>query len=472
MRQFDMAGTSIIVGVLILYLAGTQFLTVRLRSKNAGDFMVAARSMPAIVVGVLMMSEFVGAKSTIGTAQSAFESGLAASWAVLSAAIGFPLFGVFLARKLYSSGEITISGAIASKYGRSTQVTVSLIMIYALLLVNVGYYVSGAAAISGVLHISLPVAEVIVAIVSTFYCAIGGMKSMAYVSVMHTTIKYVGVFVVLAVALSMTHGVKPMLMQMPHDYFTWDGKIGVATIGAWTIANVGAIFSTQYIIQAVSSLKRPESVRRSAYMAAILCVPIGIALGLIGVAARFLFPGLGSLYAFPIFLVHMSPVLAGIVTTSLAASVFVGVSSVGLAISSLIVRDFYVPARHTTPEAEFRMSRLLSIPVGFVPLIFVVFFPEVLHLSFFTRALRLSISVVAVIAFYLPFFGSNRGATWGLCAAVVSTTVWYMLGDPYGIDNIYIALVAPMAVMLIERLVPNRGRVKQEKPVSKSALRG
>jgi SSS family solute:Na+ symporter len=56
MRKFDMAGTSIIVGVLILYLAGTLFLTVRLRSKNAGDFMVAARSMPAIVVGVLMMS--------------------------------------------------------------------------------------------------------------------------------------------------------------------------------------------------------------------------------------------------------------------------------------------------------------------------------------------------------------------------------------------------------------------------------
>ena len=75
-----------------------------------------------------MMSEFVGAKSTIGTAQSAFESGLAAAWAVLSAAIGFPLFGVFLARKLYASGEFTISGAIARKYGRSTQVTVSLII--------------------------------------------------------------------------------------------------------------------------------------------------------------------------------------------------------------------------------------------------------------------------------------------------------------------------------------------------------
>src|SRR5580698_11595594 len=186
MRQFDMAGTSIIVGVLIIYVTVTLFLTVRLRSKNAGDFMVAARSMPAIVVGVLMMSEFVGAKSTIGTAQSAFESGLAAAWAVLSAAIGFPLFGVFLARKLYASGEFTISGAIARKYGRSTQVTVSLIMIYALLLVNVGYYISGAAAISSVLRISLPSAALITAAVSTFYCSIGGLKSVAYVAVMHT----------------------------------------------------------------------------------------------------------------------------------------------------------------------------------------------------------------------------------------------------------------------------------------------
>jgi solute:Na+ symporter, SSS family len=473
MHPFDVAGTIIIAGILVAYLAVSFWLTLRLRSKTAGDFMVAARSMPAIVIGILMMSEFIGAKSTVGAAQSAFESGLAASWAVLSAAIGFPLFGLFLAKKLYASGEFTISGAIAKKYGRSTQVTVSLIMIYALLLVNVGYYISGAAAISSVLRISLPSAAVITAVVSTFYCAIGGMKSVAYVSIMHTTIKYVGVFIVLAVALNMTHGVRPMLAQMPHYYFTWDGKIGASTIVAWTIANVGAIFSTQYIIQAMSSLKKPESVRRSTYISAALCVPISVALGLIGVAAKYLFPGMNSLYAFPIFLNHMSPIVAGFVTTSLAASVFVGVSSVGLAISSLIVRDFYVPARHPTPEEEFRMSRLLSIPIGFIPLIFVLFVPEVLHLSFFTRALRLSISVVAMIGFYLPFYRSSRGATLGLLTAALSTTVWYLLGDPYGIDDIYIALVTPPLVMLIERLVAKKSdREMKEKAVSNGGLKG
>ena len=234
---------------------------------------------------------------------------------------------------------------------------------------------------------------------------------------------------------------------------TWDGKIGPSTMSAWFIANVGAIFSTQYIIQAISSLKDPGEIRRATYIAGALCVPIGIALGVIGVAAKFLFPEIKSIYAFPVFLNHMSPVLAGIVMTSLVASVLVGVTSISLAISALVIRDFYVPIMQPSPESELRMSRLLSIPIGFLPLIFVLFVPAILHLSFFTRALRLSIAVVAMIAFYLPLYGSNRGATLGLLAAVVSATGWYLLEDPFGIDDIYIALIVPAIVMLIERTI-------------------
>jgi solute:Na+ symporter, SSS family len=442
---------------LIIYLVLTVFLTIRLRSKDSSEFMVAARSMPAIVVGILMMSEFVGAKSTIGTAQSAFESGVAALWAVLSAGIGFPLFGFFLARKFYASGEFTISGAIARKYGRSTQITVSLIMVYALLLVNVGYYLSGAAALSTVLGIPLISAAILTAVVCTFYCAIGGFKSVAYVSMLHTLLKYAGVLIVLAVALTMSGGVKPMFDRLPEFYFSGTGKIGLTKIIAWSIANIGAIFSTQYIIQAIASLRSPESARNAAYIAGILCVPISIALGLIGVAAKFLFPGLNSLYAFPVFMTYMSPALAALVAVSLAASVFVGVSSVNLAISSLIVKDFYSPWGHPTAGQEFKASRWLSIPIGFLPLFLVFLFPQVLHLSFFTRALRLSIAIVAVVGFYLPFFSSSRGATVGFLGAAVATTIWYLLGDPFGIDDIYVALATPPMLMLVERLFPPTG---------------
>ncbi len=452
MQSFGYFDTTVIIASIVTYILLTSWLTIKLRSRTSSEFLVGARSVPAIVIGILLMSEFIGAKSTIGVAQAAFNSGIAAAWAVLSAAIAFPLFGLLLARKLYASGEYTISGMIAQRYGRSTEMVVSLIMIYALLMVNVGNYVSGAASLATILKVSLPTAAFIIAIVSTFYFALGGFKSVAYVSMIHCTVKYIGVFIVLGVALYLTKGIAPIADSLPPYYFTWDGHIGLSTIVAFFIGNIGAIFSTQFIIQAVASTKSPNAARNSTYIAAFLSIPISFALGLIGVSAKYLYPGMNSLFALPVFIQSMNVWWAAFVSISLVASIFVGVSTVALAISSLIVRDFYAPFFKPTAEQEFRAARVMSLFIGFIPLIFVFFAPGLLQLSFFTRALRLSISIVALIGLYLPFFSSNRGATLGLLAAAVTTTVWYLVGDPFGIDNMYVALIAPPIVIFIEKL--------------------
>jgi SSS family solute:Na+ symporter len=450
------------VALVVIYMGITTWLTFRYGARTSADFMVAARSVPALIIGVLMTSEFIAPKSTIGVAQAAFESGMAASWAVASVALGFLLFGWGLAKKLYVSGEYTISAAIAKKYGRSTQLTVSLIMIYALLLVLVAQYVSGAAVLASAFGLSLATSSVLIAGISTFYCMIGGQKSTAYVSLMHTIFKMVGVLIVLGVALTLSGGVTPVIEKLPSVYFTWDGSVGLTTIIAWTIASIGSIFSTQFIVQAISSLKGPQDVRKACNVSALLCLPVSVALGLIGVTAKYLFPEIKSIYAFPVFLSHMPPLLSGLVMVSIIASILVAVGSVVLATSALIVRDFYVPLRKPTPENELRISRLLALPIGFLPLLLVFLVPQVLHLSFFTRALRLSISVVAIFAFYLPRFGSNRGATLGLLGATVTTTGWYLMGDPFGIDDIYIALITPAIVILVEWLV--RGAQRESRP--------
>jgi SSS family solute:Na+ symporter len=456
MKAFSTESTLLIVGMVVAYILFTTWLTWRLRSKTSGDFMEGSRAMPAFIVGIMLMSEYIGAKSTIGTAQAAFEDGFAASWSVIGAAIGFPLFGLILVKRIYNTGKITISGAIAEKYGSSTKNIISLIMIYALLLVNVGNYISGAAAISTVLKIDLTQAAFITAVVSTFYFAFGGMKGVAWVTLLHSAIKYIGILIILYVALKMTGGVAPMIEKMPAFYWTWDGHVGASTIVAWLIGTVGSIFCTQFVIQAISSTKDVKSAKRATWVAFIFCLQIGLAMALIGVAAKFAHPDIKSLYALPVFLQDMSPWLAGIVTTSLVASIFVSVGTVALAIASLVVKDFYVPYRNPTPEREFKVTRWISIGIGFFPLLFVLFFPEVLKLSFFTRAIRLSITVVAIMAFYLPWFKSTRGANAGLIGACVVTSVWFLMGNPFGIDNMYVALITPAIIMVIDRCIPSR----------------
>lgn len=124
MNHFTAEDTFIIVGIVIAYILFTTWLTFRIRSKNSGDFMEGSRAMPAFIVGILLMSEYIGAKSTIGTAQAAFERNCRLVVRA-GAAIGFPLFGLILVKRIYNTGKITISGAIAEKYGNSTKNIIS-----------------------------------------------------------------------------------------------------------------------------------------------------------------------------------------------------------------------------------------------------------------------------------------------------------------------------------------------------------
>ena len=93
-----------------------------------------------------------------------------------------------------------------------------------------------------------------------------------------------------------------------------------------------------------------EDARKATLYAAAFCLPLGFLLALIGVAAKYLYPDMNSLYALPVFLEKMPPLATAFVTTSLVASIFVSVCTVALAIASLVVRDFYVPYWKPSPE--------------------------------------------------------------------------------------------------------------------------
>jgi SSS family solute:Na+ symporter len=441
-----------ILGAVVIYVIGTTALTLVFRSRSNEQYMVAGRALPAGVIGILLMSEFIGAKSTVGTSQAAFEHGMAAAWSVLGASIGFVLLALGFAQKIRSSTHDTISGLVEQQYGTGVRKTISAVMIYALLLVNVGNYVGGAAILAPVLHIGITPSLFLVVAFSSAYHVVGGMKGIAYVTLLHTLVKLVALGILVAVAVSLSGGLAPITRALPVSYFTWQGTIGWSRIVAWVVATVGTIFSTQFIVQALASTRSAAAARASALIAAALCLPLGIGLALVGVAARYVFPAEKSLYALPAFISKMSLPLAATVTVSLVASVLVSVSTVALAITALVIRDFYAPWKRPTPAQELRATRVVAAIVGLVPLLCVFYIPHILALSFFTRALRLSIAVVALIGVYLPWIGSTETALVALILSALSTTGWYLAGNPLGIDSIYIAGATPAVVFLGDAL--------------------
>lgn len=453
MNGFAASNMVIMSTIIVLYVASTTWLSIHFRSRTNDQFMTAARAMSPLVIGLLIMSEFIGSTTTVGISQAAFTSGIAAGWPIIGMLIGFLAFGFFFVRKIYATGEYTISGAIRQKFGRGPMIIVSLILIGAFFVLQVANYISGAAVLIMVLNITQPQAMVLLAICCTFFFTLGGLKGFAYVNILHSAMKLTAIALVFGAAMLMTGGISPMVETLPPHYFTATGTLGAGTVVAWIFANVGAIFSTQPIIQAISANRNADGAVRSTLYAAALCVPLAIALSLIGVASRYLFPQMNSIYALPIFLQHMPVLLAAIAATGIVASIFISVSSTGLASVSLIIRDFYEPYMKPTAERKLMMTRAVSVFVGIAPLVCVFLVPEIIRMAIFTRALRLSISIVALVGFYLPLFNSARAAAWGLVLSGVGTTLWYLADNPFGIDNTYVALVMPILVMGIERAV-------------------
>jgi SSS family solute:Na+ symporter len=458
-----MTDLGIILGITFGYIILTTIIgmwSVKY-AKDTTSFMTARSLMGPFIVGILMMSEFIGTGSTLGTAQTAFNKGISAAWNLITLGVGYLLYAFFMAPKFNALKEYTISGALARKYGNAMRVVVSIIMIYALTTVNVSMYTGGAATIAMLLGISIPTAVYIIGAASILTVSVGGLRGVGISNLIHAGFKYLGLIVTAWVAWNLLQKSPGAMARLPEMHFSLTG-IGMPTLIAWTVANIGAVFSTQYVIQCVSSLNDPAEARKASIVASIAIIPIGFFAAYIGLSARALFPDIKSVMAMPAFLKVMNPWEAGIVTSSIVAATFVTIMACKIGATALFMKDFYIPLVKPGEKHQLLAARIVSVFIGLLPLPFALYVPGLLKTIFFARALRTSVAVIAIFMFYLPHFGSSRGAVAGLICAFVGTTAWFIAGDPWGIDNIYIAAVIPGAAMLIDRLFRGPAAEKPE----------
>jgi SSS family solute:Na+ symporter len=450
---------SIILSIVITYVLLTVLLSLWTKkfTSTSSRFMTGGRDMGAFVIGVLMMSEFIGTAATMGTAEAAFGKGISAAWNLVSMCLAFILFACFMAPKFQRLGEYTISGAIATRYGEKVRLMTSVIMIYALQVVNVSMYVGGAATIATILHLPTYIATLITAAVTILYVAVGGIKGVAYTNLIHASIKYFGLIITTVVALQFSGGSLTHLREvMPPVYFSLTG-VGLPTIIAWTIGNIGAVFSTQYVIQAIAAIKDEHKARKASWLAGLLMIPVGLMSAFIGVAAKYVFPQIKGVSAIPTLAARMDPWFGGLVIAGLAAAVFGSVSGVTLGSTALVMKDFYVPLVKPGEKHTLIASRIISIVIGLLPVPFAMLMPGVLKTIFFARALRTSIAIVATCMFFAPGFSSGTGAFWGLLLAALGASGWFFMGNPFGIDNIYVAAAIPLVVMMIDHVLKGAG---------------
>ncbi|ACB26682.1 SSS family solute:Na+ symporter [Methylobacterium sp. PvP062] len=439
----------IVLSLTLAYMAamGLISFSVRRHARSAGSFTSGGTRYPAFLIGFLLMSEFIGTATSVGTTQTAYRVGVSAAWNVLALAVGFVLYAILLAPRFKELGENTISGALAKAYGRPTKLATSVIMIFALQIVAVSTYAGGGTILAGLLNVDRTSAIVITGIVATLYVSVGGMRSVIYTNVLHAVVKYLGILAAVAFGLSQVGGFDNLRAHVPEAMFAVD-TVGWSQIFAWMVAGIGAVFSTQYVIQAINTVQDGRTARQASFYCAFLLVPFGIGAALVGVCAAALLPGIPAIQALPGLIARMDDLLAAIVVAGLAGSLFGTISALSIGAATLLFKDFYHPRRRSEDgTSSLRFVRSMTVLVGLIPIPLAIFAPDILKVTFLAKSLRATLAVLVIFAFYAPRFGTPRAAVVSILVSLVLTIGWFLAGDPGGIDNAYVALVIPLAVM-------------------------
>ena len=286
-------GYMVSLGLLTTVIQRSVTTTTTFTSGTSGH-----STVPAALVGLMLMSEFIGTSASVGTAQEAYKFGISASWNIIALGAGFLFYACFLAGKYKASGHNTISAVFAEVYGPQTKIATSLVMIFALQIVAVAMYAGGGAILSALLAVDRTLATIICGIVAVFYVFMGGMRSVVYTNVIHSLVKYFGIGVALYFGLARVGGFGEL--QAPssrRDVFLDPCRTGARSLpGSSPVSAPSSRRNTSF---RPSTPLKPDKRRKAASLyAALLLVPFGIATALIGMCSLALFPDIKSIDAF------------------------------------------------------------------------------------------------------------------------------------------------------------------------------
>ena len=445
-----MSGQYTVVAITLAYMVCVGFVTlwVRRASNTARGFTEGGRQFPAVLIGFLVASEFIGTGVSVGTSQAGYNQGISAAWNVFALAIGFVLFGIFLAAKYKELGLNTISGVLASRYGEPTRIAASVMTVFALQIGAASIYASGGAVLAGVLGITTNVAIVTVGAVAVAYVSIGGMRSIVYTNIIHALIKYLGVVLAFGFGLTQAGGLTGLRDKLPSQMFVWD-TVGWPQIGSWFVAGIGSIFATQHVIQAIHTVPDSRAAQRACFYCAGLMVPFGVLAAGVGMISAAMHPGINSLQAFPAIIVSMDRFSASIVVAGLAASLFGTIAALSISTATLLMKDFFDPLmnRGHDDRRSVIFIRCASLGAGLIPILMALGSSNILNVAYLSKSLRGTLAILVLLAFYAPRFGTASVAFWGVVVSLPATIIWYLMGNPWGVDNAYIAIITPLLIM-------------------------
>lgn len=281
---------------VIIYLAFTisiGYYSSR-RIVNANDFAVAGRRLPFFMSSAALFATWFGSETILGASGEFIKHGLTGVIEEpIGAALCLILIGVFYARKIYRSDQLTFSDLFRQRFGKNAELISALVMIPSFFSWIAAQFLALGYIFQTVFGFSLTVGILIAASLVVFYTALGGMWAVSITDTIQMTVIIIGLLVVLITLLGQIN-IKDIFSGLPEGHFSIVNKKVLTNwewLGAWITVGLGSIAS-QEVYQRVISSKTEKVAVRASITSGLLYLVIGFVPLFIALIGSRLYPEL------------------------------------------------------------------------------------------------------------------------------------------------------------------------------------
>jgi SSS family solute:Na+ symporter/sodium/proline symporter len=465
---------AVLVAIVAVLLAVALYRTSLVKTK--ADYLVAGRSLPAIVLVFTLLTSWIGAGSLFAGAENAYKNGFAALWQPAGGWLALLLI-YFIAPRARKFAQFTLPDLLEVRYNQTARVLGTFAILFSYVGIT-SYQFKGGG---NVLHLIFPdtvtpeLGTYIIAAFVIVTTALAGMSSVAYMDLAIGSLVTVICIIAAPMLFLSAGGWAGLHAALPASHFQVLGNLTLARALEFLVPTMLLMLGNQVMYQKFFSAKSEKDARISVIgwiLGTVLLETLIVAIAVIGSALY----RTGEVAAQPYEIIpytarHGLPALMGaLLLGAVFAKVISTASNYLFSPATNLVEDVFV--RYIAPGASNKrvliISRLSVVMLGCWALYQAIYAPSILEKMLWAYTIySAALTPVVLAAFY-----SKRVTAWGAVAAIGAGTVVTLAWDlpavktclpPIlaGHDAIFPALFASVVAMIVVSLFTPKPRPEQ-----------
>jgi SSS family solute:Na+ symporter/sodium/proline symporter len=435
---------AVLVVIVVSLLSVAIFRSSRVKTK--ADYLVAGRSLPAVVLVLTLLTSWIGAGSLFAGAENAYRNGFAALWQPAGGWVGLLLI-YFIAPRARKFAQFTLPDLLEARYNQTARVLGTFAILFSYVGIT-SYQFKGGG---NVLHLIFPDAitpelgTYIIAVFVIVTTALAGMSSVAYMDVAIGSMVTVICIIATPMLFFKAGGWAGLHAALPASHFQVLGNLTLVHALEFLVPTMLLMLGNQVMYQKFFSARSEKDARISVIgwiVGTLLLETLIVSIAVFGSALY----STGEVAARPYEIVpytarHGLPAFMGaLLLGAVFAKVISTASNYLFSPATNLVEDVFV--RYIAPSASNKrvliVSRLAVVLLGCWALYQALYAPSILEKMLWAYTIySAALTPVVLAAFY-----SKRVTAWGAVAAIGAGTIVTLLWDIKAVKSVFPPLLA------------------------------